>query len=120
MSTPTINPSESPSCPPGPPPTPPGRRSWPRRHPVWTGWIVLGALTLGIGTAAGVNGGKSATGVHHNPSAAAPASPSQPTPNYTPPATPQPSGPPTGAIGDTLTITQNGQDAARVTITRVA
>jgi len=81
---------------------------------------VLGALILGIDTAAGVTGGKSATGVHHNPSATALASPSQPTPNYTSPTAPQPSGPPTGPIGDTLTITQDGQDAARVTITRVA
>jgi hypothetical protein len=105
---------------PGQPPQPPQppqrkRRKWP-----WiTGGILAGLVVLFVVVGVLASG----TGTRHaNSSASSAAIPTPGTstlpPAETPPP-PQPTGPDVLAVGATMVVTQDGQDAADVTITRV-
>ena len=96
-----------------PQPQPPKRHRFRSKGWIITGSIAGGVLILaGVGLAAG--GGTTPTTATSPPAAATPAAPPPPAPSP-PPST----GPEVALVGDTMTMTQNGQDAAEITITSV-
>jgi hypothetical protein len=101
------------------PPPQPRRPRWPRRHPVLT--IFLGVFLAGIALLIALGAVLSSaanqiTQPDQASPAAAPAASSAAS-TYTPP--PVPAGPPVAAVGESMTVTQDGQDAATVTVLRV-
>jgi hypothetical protein len=96
--------------------TPTPRRSWPRRHKVWTGILTFIGVIVIFGILGGIFGSTSTTTTLH-PSTSA-------TPSVTVPVAapvPTPTVPDTMRLplGTPMDITQGGTDAATITVTSV-
>ncbi|HEY5987039.1 MAG TPA: hypothetical protein VIV12_11790 [Streptosporangiaceae bacterium] len=99
--------------------TPPRRPHWPRRHPVLTTLAAVAAgftlLIIALGVVFGAAVQQATQPNHITATHAAASQPAQPA--ATQPA--QPAGPQTMALGDTAVISQDGRDAAHITVARV-
>lgn len=114
MSTPIWTPPQEP----GLPPAEPQKKSWPARHKVASGFIALGVVLVAL-VAIGVGAGPSpAPAPISGTVSSTPATPVA-APSTAPAPAPIPTGPLSLNLGETAVITQNGQNAAHVQITRV-
>jgi hypothetical protein len=102
---------------PGQPPQPPQRKR--RKWPWITGGILAGLVVLFV--IVGILASSTGTRQASSPSASSTGIPDTGTlpPAETPPPSPAPTGPDVLAAGDTMIVSQDGQDAAEITITRV-